>query len=88
MVSYRFTIRTVHSTKEIVQKKFMYIHYVNFMHVFFLVIETTSRLNFTLVSYIYKIDLYQRLLRKIGNHEIDDMKATKDNQVFNIEINE
>jgi hypothetical protein len=57
----------------------MYIHYVNFMHVFFLVIETTSRLNFTLVSYIYKIDLYQRLLRKIGNHEIDDMKATKDN---------
>jgi hypothetical protein len=66
----------------------MYIHYVNFMHVFFLVIETTSRLNFTLVSYIYKIDLYQRLLRKIGNHEIDDMKATKDNQVFNIEINE
>jgi hypothetical protein len=79
MVSYRFTIRTVHSTKEIVQKKFMYIHYVNFMHVFFLVIETTSRLNFTLVSYIYKIDLYQRLLRKIGNHEIDDMKATKDN---------
>lgn len=72
MVSYRFTIRTVHSTKEVVQKKFMYIHYVNFMHVFFLVIETTSRLNFTLVSYIYKIGLYQRLLRKIGNHKIDD----------------